>query len=238
MFQKTKQKLIKNNQIGKYLKYALGEIILVMLGILLALQVNNRNENRKDREKEKVILSELNKDFEQNLQRFKEIKQMQFNTYNSGVIVFRNLDKLHIPTSRDSVYRYVTGMFGGYSYYPSNGVVESLINSGEIRLIKNDTLRNYLVSWKDVLNDYTERVDIDIKFWSNQIEPFVIQHGNFYQVATDENKSLVEDREFINMLVRKQHYNRNVVSAIQKENGIEHYMTEIIRLTQVQNDKK
>ncbi|MCB0372316.1 MAG: hypothetical protein KDD31_04855 [Muricauda sp.] len=238
MFQKTKQKLIKNNQIGKYLRYALGEIILVMLGILLALQVNNRNENGKDREKEKVILSELNKDFEQNLQRFKEIKQMQFNTYNSGVIVFRNLDKLHIPASRDSVYRYVTGMFGGYSYYPSNGVVESLINSGEIRLIKNDTLRNYLVSWKDVLNDYTERVDIDIKFWSNQIEPYVIEHGNFYHVDTDENKSLVEDREFINMLVRKQHYNRNLVSAIQNEDGIERYMNEIIRLTQVQNDKK
>ncbi len=219
---------------GKYLKYALGEIVLVMLGILLAWQVNNWNENLKDDKKEKVILQELHKDFVQNLEQFKEIKQLQVNTFNSGKVVFRNLDKLHITASRDPVYRYTQGMFGGYSYYPSNGVVESLISSGEIRLIQNDTLKKYLVSWKDILTDYTERVAIDIQFWSNEIEPYVIEHGNFLNVATEENKMLVKDRVFINMLVRKQHYNRNVVSAITNVDGIEHYMKEIIRLTEPQ----
>jgi len=53
-------------------------------------------------------------------------------------------------------------------------------------------------------------------------------------VATEENKMLVKDRVFINMLVRKQHYNRNVVSAITNVDGIEHYMKEIIRLTEPQ----
>ena len=122
-------------------------------------------------------------------------------------------------------------MFGGYSYYPSNGVVESLINTGEINLIRNDTLREYLVSWSDVLTDYTERVKIDIAFWTNQIEPYVIQNGNFYKLDTPENRKLVTDPVFLNMLVRKQHYNTNVVKAITGSDGLEFLLQEIVRLT-------
>jgi hypothetical protein len=46
-FRKIRYDLINNNKTGKYLKYAIGEILLVPIGILLALQVNNWNENRK-----------------------------------------------------------------------------------------------------------------------------------------------------------------------------------------------
>ena len=228
--------MLNKSQIGNYLKYAIGEIVLVMLGILLALQVNNWNENRKNEEKENIILTELHKDFKENLAQLQRIKQFQINTLNSGQIVFRNLPKMNIPASRDSVYKYVTGMFGGYSYYPSNGVVKSLISSGEIRLIQNDTLKKYLVSWNDVLSDYTQRIEIDLKFWSNQIEPYVIQHGNFLNVNTNENLQLVSDRIFINMLSRKQHYNSNVVSAILNPTGIEQYIKEIIRLTEISSN--
>ncbi|MBN4070773.1 hypothetical protein JYT76_03750 [Olleya sp. AH-315-F22] len=50
---------MEQNKTGKYLKYAIGEILLVMIGILLALQVNNWNEERKDRKVELKILQEL-----------------------------------------------------------------------------------------------------------------------------------------------------------------------------------
>lgn len=206
---------------------------MVMIGILLALQVSNWNEIRKNKEKERIILGELNKDFLLNLEKFNEIKTLQIRTYQSGLIVFRNLDKLHVPVSRDSVYKYASGMFGGYTYYPSNGVVESLINTGDIRYIRNDSLKKLLVSWKDVYTDYSEKVQIDIDFWSNQIEPYVIRNGSFSQIGSDANKRLVEDPVFINMLVRKQHYNSNVVSAIKDVEGIEFYMTEIVRLSTV-----
>ena len=50
---------MEKNTKGKYLKYALGEILLVMIGILLAVQVNNWNENRKTKIKEIKILMVL-----------------------------------------------------------------------------------------------------------------------------------------------------------------------------------
>jgi len=231
MFSHMKQKMIGQRQVSTYLKYALGEVLLVMIGILLALQVNTCNENRKNFERENIILEELNNDFVQNLENFNRVKELQLRTFNNGQIFFRNIDKLHIPVSRDSVYKYASGMFGVYTYNPSNGVVESLISSGDIRFIRDDSLKKYLVSWNDVLTNYSERVAIEINFWSNQVEPYVIRNGDFYHIDSDKNIKLVEDQVFINMLVRQHHYNSNVISAIRDEDGIEFYMKEIVRLS-------
>ena len=61
-FRSIRQKLLSQNKIHKYLIYALGEIILVVFGILIALQINNWNENRKAKEKEVKLLIELKDD--------------------------------------------------------------------------------------------------------------------------------------------------------------------------------
>ena len=58
-FRKIIQNLLMENKTGKYFKYAIGEIVLVMIGILLALQVNNWNENRKISNTEQLLLRDL-----------------------------------------------------------------------------------------------------------------------------------------------------------------------------------
>ncbi|MCK0178015.1 DUF6090 family protein [Flavobacteriaceae bacterium S0862] len=58
-FRKIGQNLLMENKTGKYFKYAIGEILLVVIGILIALQINNWNENQKDRIIEKEMLTEL-----------------------------------------------------------------------------------------------------------------------------------------------------------------------------------
>ncbi|HPG09374.1 MAG TPA: DUF6090 family protein, partial [Saprospiraceae bacterium] len=62
LFRKIRKELIKGNRTTQYLRYAIGEIILVMIGILLALQVNNWNENRKDKIIEQEYLNRLQLD--------------------------------------------------------------------------------------------------------------------------------------------------------------------------------
>lgn len=233
-FRKIRYNLLSEGKTGKYLKYAIGEIILVVIGILIALQINNWNENRKDRAKEQTILKEIHSDFSKNLNDFYPVKQNQINTLESGEIVFRNIKKLHSPTSRDSVFRNVVNMFGGYPYHPSNGVVESLISSGEVNLIRNDTLRRLLVSWKDVLSDYAEEVVFDRNVWTNHIEPYVIKYGDFLTLASPKNKKLLTDTVFVNMLVRKQFFQKNIVQAINGSHGLEHHLEEIVRLSKTE----
>ena len=66
-FRHIRKSLIEKNQMGKYFKYAIGEILLVVVGILIALQINNWNENKKDIEKEQQILLSLREEFKQNI---------------------------------------------------------------------------------------------------------------------------------------------------------------------------
>ena len=230
-FRRIRQNLIAENKTSKYFKYAIGEIILVVIGILIALQINNWNENRKDRAKEQIILREIHSVFNKNLNDFYPVKQKQIKTYERGEVVLRNIKKMHIPASRDSVYKNASSMFGGYPYHPSNGSVESLISSGEINLIINDSLRRLLVSWKDVLNDYTEEVHFDREVWVNHIEPYVIKHGDFLDFGSPKNIKLLSDTVFVNMLVRKQFFQKNIVQAINGKNGLEHHLQEIVRLS-------
>ena len=66
------------NKTGKYFKYAIGEIVLVMIGILLALQVSNWNQERKDRISERKLLDNIHRDFIQNKVSFDSIKAINY----------------------------------------------------------------------------------------------------------------------------------------------------------------
>ncbi|MEW4925770.1 DUF6090 family protein [Algibacter sp. 2305UL17-15] len=58
-FRKIRQKLLSENRFRKYLLYAVGEIVLVVIGILIALQINNWNQNKVTRKKEISIIKKL-----------------------------------------------------------------------------------------------------------------------------------------------------------------------------------
>ena len=69
-FRKIRSKLLFENKLKKYLIYAIGEILLVMIGILLALQVNNWNQNKQNSNKEAIVLTELKENLESNIKQF------------------------------------------------------------------------------------------------------------------------------------------------------------------------
>jgi hypothetical protein len=62
LFNRIRCKLISQNETAKYLKYAIGQIVLVVIGILIALQINNWNEERKEIRKSKALLEEFKRD--------------------------------------------------------------------------------------------------------------------------------------------------------------------------------
>ena len=61
-FRKIRLELMNQNKMGKYFKYAIGEIILVVIGILIALQINNWNEDKNLQNKEQALLIKLKED--------------------------------------------------------------------------------------------------------------------------------------------------------------------------------
>ena len=65
---------MEQNNTGKYFKYAIGEIILVVIGILIALQINNWNENKKERKYEVKMLTEIEKALESDIAYFTRLE--------------------------------------------------------------------------------------------------------------------------------------------------------------------
>ena len=70
-FRHIRQRLLSENKFSKYLLYAIGEIILVVIGILIALQINTWNETKKNAQQEQLILTQLLAEYESNLQQIK-----------------------------------------------------------------------------------------------------------------------------------------------------------------------
>lgn len=91
-FRKIRQKLIEQNKVRGYLLYVIGEIILVVIGILIALQINNWNENRKSNKIEKEFLSNVYNDlvidstqFTYYIETFKSVEKLHFQLYQIGI---------------------------------------------------------------------------------------------------------------------------------------------------------
>jgi len=242
LFRKTRQKLLLQNLpkgqaniTRQYFKYAIGEILLVVIGILIALYINNWNEIRKDRIEEKAILEELHKDFKNNLRKFNNLKTIHVNSLQASLKFKEYINKPNLLVVKDSIAKYYFLAFNNTSYNPSNGVVKSLISSGEYKLIKNDTLRNYLISWEDAVEDYLEGERLEANLWSEKIEPYIIDYGDFANLANPKNFKLITTSKFKNLTERHIFNLKNILRSIKNE-PLENHLNEIVRLTTTKDD--
>jgi hypothetical protein len=135
-------KLLAEGKIGKYLKYAVGEILLLMIGILLALQINNWNQERQNREYENTMLEEVNKALIGDLRNINRnisyLKKVQYSIHQ--VIQMKN-DPL-IP--RDLLYEHLDLIHGYGMGFTINKSPFKAIESGGLDRISNTEIRNAL----------------------------------------------------------------------------------------------
>ena len=156
IFNNIRKRLLAQNRFTRYLIYAIGEIVLVVIGILIAIQLNQwRNDASNNKQKQKILLA-LKSEFQSNLA---QLDTVQF--YNSKVIdAYSEIEKLirAVDTIADEsrFNQPFKNLCWTFSFDPINGALRSGISSGEIHLIDNDRLIDLLFSWEDVVNDSKE----------------------------------------------------------------------------------
>lgn len=149
-FRKIRHRLLSENKFSKYLLYAIGEIILVVIGILIALQINNWNENRKlEKSKHKLMLA-IKKELTTNKAKMETYltELHECNTKFNQLVRF-SVGDYEITT--DSLKYYLSGMVYGRTLSIFNSVREEAINSGKFELL-SDSLKQSL----SLLKDYTD----------------------------------------------------------------------------------
>ena len=154
-FRKIRQQFLKDNRVGKYLLYAIGEILLVMIGILLALQVNNWNERNKDKAESIKILKKLQSEFETNKTELDASRHYHEQQYKAAVKIEALFDPNHsIPS--DTITNLIKRAFMDWKFEPRQSITTSALASGKIALINNDSLTDNLNTWMYAIKKYNE----------------------------------------------------------------------------------
>lgn len=143
IFRKARKKMAENNKPMKYVRYAVGEIILVVIGILIALSINNWNEDQKERVQEKILLEQLREDYLSNLQQLDSKIATRKLIINSSKALLTYFDNPKLA-SRDSVISKLSNLGLTVTYDP---IDNDLLASGQISIIKNQKLKTLLTKW-------------------------------------------------------------------------------------------
>ena len=200
---KIRKSLIEYGSARKYLLYAIGEILLVMIGILLALQVNNWNEERKTRQKEQKILLELKDNLEESVQSFQYRRGVTHREIRMIDRIFHCMDNNVIS---DSLVYWMKWALIPVNIPITSTAFESLKTIG-YDLIQSDTLREEIIRFFDIIYPLGSRqVALRVESDLNAYDPYLkeyIKRGTTsqkYEMTIDNFPKMRQDRLFKNTL--------------------------------------
>jgi hypothetical protein len=142
-FRKIRRQLANDNQFLKYSRYAVGEIVLVVIGILIALQINNWNEDKKSRKKELVYLENIKTDLMLNideLNEFIEARRSCVSSCEAALKYYSGEAELDVD---DFNYHSINIMIW-FPFTQHDNTYQELLNSGNLALVSDKRIKNGL----------------------------------------------------------------------------------------------
>lgn len=164
-FRKIRFIHMEKGKTAKYFKYAIGEIILVVIGILVALQINNWNNHKQNLKKEQEILQNLRVEFTQNLEELTRDHKINEGSLKASFALLE-LEK-DGPIKTKTIDSLMGQAFNFATFDARIGVINDLSSSGKLDLIRDSELRYSLNQWTGELNDYSEDIIIRRNYWVN-----------------------------------------------------------------------
>jgi hypothetical protein len=151
---------MEQNKTGKYFKYAIGEIVLVVLGILIALSINNWNESRKTDQKKQELVLNLIEDFEQNRIELKKRMENNINIEDKIHTFFENAYKPTVSISLDSLRTLCDAFFRPNTFLLSMITYDEAKANGNLSLLKNKDLNQQFVNFQISYQKYLKLDDV------------------------------------------------------------------------------
>jgi hypothetical protein len=144
-FRKIRQNLLVENKTGKYLKYAFGEILLVVIGILIALQINNWNEGRKKAANEAYILNEILNNLNEDDEQIEYILERRMATQTAVEKILKILSTK--PSDENGIEKHIAQFLTFERFYPMNNAFEMMKSNGLV--VENKNLRTAISRYYD-----------------------------------------------------------------------------------------
>ena len=179
------------NQTSQYLKYAIGEIVLVVIGILLALQVNEWNTDRHKRKAGQSMVTQLQVDLKKSQEELEEVREFYL---ERAVLCAQVLRAFWTEERPEDIADSIGGGTSNRIYSPILGTARSLINSGKIELIPSDEIRNGVIAYVEKVDDKLKDISrYEETYYRKGVELIREAFPNTLQSTDEFNKSLREE---------------------------------------------
>jgi len=234
-FRKIRQNLLSEGKTRKYLKYAIGEIILVVIGILIALQINNWNEDQKNKALERYMLENLAENLEQNCDKLKSrIRSIDYYRKSGSVIISAIENKL---IDSDSLGNYFHQALMGTSDVGLSEIGYNVIKDNGFEIIRNQVLKKEMMVF---FEDTQPHLQGDLNWGRvDRVDREKFVDENFIQIPNERGitykafdlESLLKNQYFIALV------HKTDVQRIWFSNIMERHLTESQRMLELINEE-
>jgi len=225
---RIRRSLINTGATRKYLLYAIGEILLVVIGILIALQVNNKSETSKDRASEKMFLSGIMKDMQSDYEYIDEIiplfvERMNQKDLLDSLVKNNLLEETHLSSFS------IRGLFNApITFFPTSGSYKSMISEGRSNLIRNRSLLSSIQRIYDVnyirLQKIADRLDVSADKVSWELR-HILNDKNLVSLLNFKDPSLINNVKhnngtyifYLNKIKETKQNLKTLITEIKKE---------------------
>ena len=177
-FRKMRQVLVPENRLGRYFLYAVGEILLVVLGILIALQISKWNDEAKLRKEEFTMLKNLEAEFHINLENLLNIQLNNEFVYESTLQLKKLIGKSESEIRSHNVdsMMYISILIADFQ--PNHFVLSHLKSTDKLELISSVKLKRLLYDWENALNSKTEAFNMWNTYYMSSLIPFLDENAS------------------------------------------------------------
>ncbi len=170
-FRKIRKNLLSEGKTNKYFKYAIGEIFLVVIGILIALSINNWNENRKQKTKANSYLKSMVIDLNSDTENYTNFNESFKKEVERNSTIFK--DKSYQEQSIDSIFSLISSTFGNYKVVDQtyqkikNSGLSDELGSTELNDAINKYYSQHVVDYATLIDFDKESIIKSIDFWND-----------------------------------------------------------------------
>ena len=182
-FRKIRKKMADDNRPLKYARYAVGEIVLVVIGILIALQINTWNNEQIEKRKEQSILIGLHETFSNNLENVNWVISNTNASFSASKKIMSKMGPEVTNLSITELDSLISHMINYSTYDPSTGTVDEIINSGNLNIIQNKALKVNISNWSGMFTDVNKDVEIANNHAFNLLLSYLNKKINLKNVA-------------------------------------------------------
>ena len=194
------------NKTSKYFKYAIGEIVLVVIGILIALSINNWNELIKESKLEKRYLKNITKELKKDSIALDNIhKELVYQSETKNPVI----EMLEDQQKNDSLMKYFAVQWRPiYPYTPLNSTFEEMKSSSHLNIIKSDEIRESIIKMYNSYESLYSDEQFLLKYFEKLVDLLAKNIPNLYKPNVEDILSLGKNPHIINSIRLNGSYSR------------------------------